>query len=175
MYNYINSVRQSVKNQNWYSALSLAITLPDICGRLESPKLYSFERYKKWFDKYMLKKYSFTIRSETHVLLSGNDCYALRCSFLHEGNDNIIEQNKRQALESFHFIAPLSDGSIIHRNKVCDVLQLQVDLFCDDICLAVEEWINDMSSAKPEVIEKFRDLLTIHSEVSLPGIHFSKH
>jgi hypothetical protein len=173
MYSYINSVRQSVKNQNWYSALSLAITLPDICGRLEAPKSYSFKRYKNWFNKYMSKKYTLTINSETHVFLSGNDCYALRCSFLHEGHDSITEQDKRQALDSFHFVAPPSDGSVIHCNQAYNVLQLQVDIFCDDICLAVEEWINEMSSTKPEVIENFSNLLTIHSEVSLPGIHLS--
>ncbi len=33
-----DSIRKSVKSQDWYGALSTALTLPDVCGRLESPE-----------------------------------------------------------------------------------------------------------------------------------------
>ncbi len=73
----IKSIEKSVENKNWYSALVLALTLPDICGKFEDKGKSSSKRYSEWFDKYLGEEYD--------GYLSGNDCYALRCSFLHEG------------------------------------------------------------------------------------------
>lgn len=33
---FTSAVRQSLENKNWYAALYLSLTLPDICARLES-------------------------------------------------------------------------------------------------------------------------------------------
>lgn len=35
--NFTNAVKNSLEQENWYSALTLALTLPDICGKLENP------------------------------------------------------------------------------------------------------------------------------------------
>jgi hypothetical protein len=35
---FVNAVRSAVASGNWYAALMLALTMPDICGRLESPE-----------------------------------------------------------------------------------------------------------------------------------------
>jgi hypothetical protein len=32
---YVNEIRNALKNQFWFSALALALTLPDICGMAE--------------------------------------------------------------------------------------------------------------------------------------------
>ncbi len=65
------------------------------------------------------------------AFLSGNDCYALRCAYLHEGSDNISQQNAKEVVDKFHFIvAP--KGSTIHCNMMNTKLQLQVDIFCED-------------------------------------------
>lgn len=35
----MNSIRLSIKTKNWYGALTLALTLPDIAGKIEHPTL----------------------------------------------------------------------------------------------------------------------------------------
>jgi hypothetical protein len=39
MKRFSDAVRASVEQRNWYGALALALTMPDVCGRLESPTL----------------------------------------------------------------------------------------------------------------------------------------
>ena len=34
MQKFINSVKQSLENKNWYSALIVTLTLPDIAGKV---------------------------------------------------------------------------------------------------------------------------------------------
>ena len=35
---FIDAVRDALAQKNWYAALALALTLPDICGDLQKPK-----------------------------------------------------------------------------------------------------------------------------------------
>ena len=77
---------------------------------------------------------------EEYTFLTANDFYALRCSVLHEGSDLVTGQLAREVLERFQFIAPIPGGGSIHCNQLDAHLQLQVDIFCMDICEAVGEW-----------------------------------
>ena len=142
MQHLIEAVRKGLRDRNWYASLGLALALPDICGFLESPTNGSQRRYVAWCTRYLEPKYTDEIGPDQrkHVFLSAEDIYALRCAFLHEGADEIARQRARKALDSFLFIAPPPGGGSIHCNQVNSKLQLQVDLFCEDICESVEEW-----------------------------------
>jgi len=120
----------------------LALTLPDICGRLENPHAKSEKRFIAWWDKYLLAKYSSVVRGRPHIFLAGGDAYSLRCAFLHEGADETVAQRARVALTKFHFITPPS-GGVLHNNQINSILQLQVDIFCNDIAQGVTQWVAD--------------------------------
>jgi hypothetical protein len=142
MDHFISAVRESVKQQNWYSALTTALILPDICGKLEDPNAKSQARYEKFWNVYLKPIYTAKIGHERkeHVFLSGGDAYALRCAFLHEGSDDISEQRAQEVLSKFDFTEPPKNGGQVHCNQGGDGLQLQVDIFCEEICGAVERW-----------------------------------
>jgi hypothetical protein len=59
MQHFIDSVYLSLQTRNWYGALSLSLTLPDICGKIEYPQYEkkSQKRYISWFDNYVGEKY----------------------------------------------------------------------------------------------------------------------
>lgn len=121
--------------------------MPDICGKLETPLEKSQVRFVSWYDRYLLKKYQAPVGPAKAVttFLSGNDCYALRCAFLHQGEFDIQDQRARKALERFHITAP-RHGWVVHMNMVNgQALQLQVDKLCLDICAAVEEWLSTVA------------------------------
>lgn len=162
MHRFVQAVRDAVATDNWYGALALALTLPDICARMENPIESSRSRYVQWFDRYMAHRYRSNIGPcrQSHVFLSGDDCYALRCSYLHEGSDDITSQRVRAVLDRFHFTAP-EPGSYVHRNQTDSVLQLQIDVFCKDICESVDQWSAEIVS-QPEVAERLRGLLEVH-------------
>ncbi|PTR16110.1 hypothetical protein C8R31_102124 [Nitrosospira sp. Nsp2] len=142
MHQFVTATKAAVAQGNWYAALAIALTMPDICGRTENPSKNSRARFVDWYDRFLLKRYQANIgpNRALHTFLSGLDCYALRCAFLHQGEFGIDDQRARQALERFHFDIP-RQGSFIHMNHVNNVLQLQVDRFCLDVTEAVEQWL----------------------------------
>jgi hypothetical protein len=150
--------------------------MPDICAWLENPTAGSERRYVAWYDRYLMDEYSAVMGCPPtkQVFLTGEDCYALRCAFLHEGSDDIARQRARKALSSFYFVAP-HPGLSIHCNKIEDVLQLQVDIFCHHICDAVDRWSLDVLQKSPEAQGRLGEILVVHSCTSLPFIHFGEN
>jgi hypothetical protein len=156
---FVEATRRAVSAQNWYAALATALTMPDICGRLESPQSKSQDRFVGWYERYLLNKYQMPVGPERklHTFLSGSDCYALRCAFLHQGEFEIDEQRARDVLARFHFTAP-RPGMFVHMNIASgNTLQLQVDRFCLDVCDSVDRWLGDVGESAE--IQQRLDLL----------------
>lgn len=164
MIRFIEAVEKSIEDKNWYAALGLALMLPDMCGKIEDPDLGSQARYVKWFDEFLLHLY---VHTDGAVSLSGDDCYALRCAFLHEGTGSIEDQKARDVLEGFHFVEPAAN-CCLHRNHTKSggakrwSLQLQVDLFCQDVCNAARAW-RAKHHRNPQIQKRLKMLLTIQS------------
>ena len=167
----IIAIKICLQNENWYAALFVALELPDICGKLENPNLKSQERYVKWFNKYLSAKYIHEIGPEhkVHVFLTGEDCYALRCAYLHEGIGEITGQRCQQVLDNFRFT---TDSS--HCNYMSGrTLQLQVKIFCEEICEAADRWLVDMSTDS-ETQKRISKMLKIYDSIFTrdeKGIH----
>jgi hypothetical protein len=174
MKRFTESLRSSVANGDWYVALSTALTLPDVCGRLIDPAISSGKRYPTWFKQWMEPGYTSVLPEiGEHVFLRGEDCYALRCSYLHEGGGDITNQKARKALDKFHFIVPPGRGNSVHRNQLNNLdntLQLQVDLFCLEIADAVDAWAESVAG-NCEIQSRMSSLLVIHD--SVPGINYN--
>ena len=160
MQNFINSVRLSLQTQNWYAALTVALTLPDIAGKIDYPtNPGSRARYETWYNQYLLPTYTIQlpdpeqpagsigiVKKKDVVFMTGNDCYALRCSFLHQGMDEIANQPARNILERFIFYVPNSNNNVNHLNFRGNTLSLQIQLFCEEIIAAIERWLADIAN-----------------------------
>ena len=48
-------IEKALKEEMYYSALALTLTLPDICGKAEYGDIQNGERYKKWINNYAIK------------------------------------------------------------------------------------------------------------------------
>lgn len=87
----VREINTCLNNGCCMAGLSLALTLPDICGKALFPELEKpSKRYIKWFDEW-IGKYE---HDEEHIrvglpYLCGELVYSLRNSILHEGNPNI--------------------------------------------------------------------------------------
>lgn len=79
LHRYLADIHCAVSGGAFYSALALSVAIPDICGGIEYPNEQKVtKRYQDWFDRWcgMLQSY-----------LTAADCYAIRCSYLHQGID----------------------------------------------------------------------------------------
>ena len=171
MEHLVSDVRAAVQARAWYSAVGLALALPDICGFVESlPGTGSQARYATWFDREVGPRYSVS-RPDGSVdqFLCGRDCYAFRCAFLHQGDFDVMDQRARQAVERFRFVVPPA-GWTIHNNRTGNVLQLQVSNFSEDVCLSVESWL-PRARADAAQAQRLAELATI--EIAAPGKPFT--
>jgi hypothetical protein len=166
----IKALELSVASKNWYGALFIALSIPDICGYLESPTVGSQTRYEQWFAKYMLPKYSRGPREDIapQIFLSPSDCYALRCALLHQGSEEITGQSARKALDRFRFIEPPPSGQI-HCNRIRDVLQLQVDIFCNDVLSGLRKWLQDIQG-NSSIEQCIGNILKIYPNNQIPSL-----
>lgn len=100
----IDDMNNALSANCYFAALSIALMLPDICGKAAYPDLRVGERYKVWYDEFV-GKYEIPSVPEgwpddtKMTYLSGEVVYSLRNSFLHQGTPN-IESEKIKAAEN---------------------------------------------------------------------------
>ncbi|MGK5079659.1 hypothetical protein [Janthinobacterium sp. HLX7-2] len=172
MKHLIDATRFALKDENWYAALALALTLPDICGRIAYPQLkkMSEKRTTLWFDKYLAPYYKIGVSANIQ-LMRGGDFYALRCAYLHQGEFDLVGHNAAKIVKKFIFHSPKAGGS--HKNMKTDgidgnglpinpVVQLDISNFSEEVCVAVEQWILDTAldvriNTEVEALSKVHD------------------
>lgn len=161
MYQFTNAIRQSVKDANWFAGLFLALCMPDICSALETPALKVGVRYQRWFSDNLGEQYA--------PMFSAADCYFFRCSCLHQG----LDTDDRLSYERIHFIIPPPRNSTVHRNLINNVLQMQIDVFCNDIAEAVDCWYETRAKNCPDIRARIEGIIKINDMDSLqPFISF---
>ncbi|WP_339352209.1 hypothetical protein [Acinetobacter beijerinckii] len=153
MQQYLDSIKLSLRTNNYFGAITMALTLPDICASVNSPNgKTTSKKYCTWFNKYLAKYYSEIFRDEyknknkTVVNFIAQECYAARCSFLHQGTHHIKHQSilmdsEHPTVSSVNFIS-LDHGEYLRNG---DILFLDVNFFCENMIDAVETWMKDIS------------------------------
>ena len=94
----IAEINQALSYNLYFSALLLALTLPDICGKAEYPEKGSTSRYKLWYDEYVgqyERPPSFDGEPEMPYL-SGEIVYNFRSSLFHQGNPNLDDEEYKK-------------------------------------------------------------------------------
>lgn len=117
----LDNVDRAFKAEAFLSAVSLALTLPDVCGSRLYPNNHSRERYEKWFDKYVADAYLDSGKSVDNrdvelneiyqCYFCGADCYQLRCVYLHEGT-NATHNDKKRTLYNVIQFRLFDDASV---------------------------------------------------------------
>ena len=89
---FITEINEALSNNLYFAALSLALTLPDICGRAEYPSESVTARYILWYNQF-IGQYELcpcdACKEAKMPYLSEEVVYNLRNSFLHQGTPNI--------------------------------------------------------------------------------------
>jgi hypothetical protein len=159
MQRFTNAILKSVETGNWYGALFMSLTMPDICARLASENdKTNGKKYAEWFNSNVGDKYTHLIGAgkQKVVFMDGDACYALRCAMLHQGEADLSRQKVKSVVTSMHFTT--TSG---HCNHVNGVLQLDVATFCRDICSSVDCWYEEFKLQEGSK-SKIDSLLTVH-------------
>jgi hypothetical protein len=120
-----------------HSALALALALPDICASIEyPPDLPVGDRYRRWCDTW-----------GKILTISGTDCYALRCAYLHSGSEEFSGRSAQRALfERIEFTVGQVDGVWLSQALPPaspggkQAARIPVEQFCQEMATAVDAW-----------------------------------
>jgi hypothetical protein len=135
MRDLLEQIRKGLDNNLYYLSLFVALSLPDICGAMNSTNGEACKyKYVDWFDRYVAGKYI--------CMLDGEDCYRFRCSLLHQGSS----QHPRSTYSRIIFVEPTATTSVFHRNVLNDALNIDVRIFCNDIIEGVAEWLDEVEN-----------------------------
>ncbi len=157
MQDIINQIRAVNNSGVYYVALFSALALPDICAALESANgEASKAKFITWFDTYVACKYSGN--------LDGESCYYFRCSMLHQGST----QHARGRYSRIIFLEP-SSNMIFHNNIMNDALNIDIRIFCEDICVSAESWWKAVS-LRPDLQANFARSIKRHPNGLAPYI-----
>ncbi|EKQ5596658.1 hypothetical protein ACIL3S_004334 [Escherichia coli] len=184
MLEFVESVRKSLLDENYEAALFIALSLPDICGKLETPEERNGPRAKRWFKDNLKDKYFADNLYETFlanfpeqldkipqyliddlktkkplVSFDHESYWALRNAFLHEASDS----TKLQKIQLTH--------SSAHMNMFNGVLQLSVINLSNDICDAVVKWVERMKDNN-DVCQRINSRAKIKNEMLGGAIRF---
>jgi len=150
----IAEIRCCLSVKCYFAALSLALALPDICGKAEYPNGGNAARYIQWFNRYIgndeKPKSVYSVYDKNMPYLSGEVVFNLRCSFLHAGNPGIDKEKiKEECCRVDRFNVELGEPfcsreasvsygagmQICHRECTFNVIQL-----CNELCGTAEKY-----------------------------------
>lgn len=135
MRDLLDQIRAASEAGLHYVALWGAFSIPDICGALAAPNgQASGKRYIAWFDA-NLPDYA--------TMFPGADCYAFRCSMLHQGSGH----RARRRAERLIIVEPMANGNVVHRLRSVErgekAIVLDARTLVRDITDAAERWLDD--------------------------------
>lgn len=153
----VKEINELLNNGQPYSALGMALVLPDICGSVAFPNLGVGERYKKWFNKYVVKPDDPMFKKDCFAF-DGAICYKLRCAYLHSGNFNLGDADEVKNIERFvvHYNRDklIRASSAVRSEKTC-AISIDLGVLCSFICRAATEFYMDNQN---ECINKTVDI-----------------
>lgn len=162
----VEDIKRAVEGGAYLSALALALTLPDICSKIESGESGK-NAYSDWFNKHVTPYY-FPDYNKIEKLwakgegvspecldwpvFDGLACYKLRCSILHSGN---IDIDSQESIDIQHFELCVSKmdfpgygpsfGRIIHsspgeKDRIEKHVRIDVTMLCHALGQAAIEF-----------------------------------
>ena len=141
---YVKDIQNALKNRSFFSALALALTLPDICGMAEFPGMSVGERYVSFYDKYIKS----SAPTWGNPYISGEVVYNLRNTYLHQGSPNINSEKIKEEINQVDKFILLLPGeksyiwefsqSLSHPafpNSTVKLIGVDVAYLCNIICV----------------------------------------
>ena len=90
----VHEIRMALSHELYLSALALALTLPDTCGKAEYPNEdYNGVRYKNWCSQYVITDRCDSPYGYDRPYLNEEIIYSLRNCLLHQSTPN-VEQSR---------------------------------------------------------------------------------
>lgn len=150
----IREIDICLENDCYIAAMSLALTLPDICGKAEYPMEHTVaKRYIMWYNCFIGQ---YEDPHDDMPYMSGEVAYNLRNSILHSGNSTLTTKdikNERCRVDHFELEIGKTLGGDTSMVEYCGPLeekriskrtyQINVRTFCMKLCRVSEGYYKE--------------------------------
>ena len=144
----LSDIEKALNNKLYFIALQSTLTIPDICSALESDNgKTDGKSYAKWYDKNVKKENDY---------MTGDDCYFYRCSCIHQG----VSCNPKMNYTRVLFLYPNTHHTF-HNNKLNDVLNIDLIIFCQQMIMACKRWLN-INTDNPVVNKNYEKIMKVY-------------
>lgn len=141
----ISEINSCLKNDLQIAALTMALTLPDTCGKVYCPTGKNREHYVCWYNDHIIapKKNLFGFDNADCFYASGEVVYKLRCAMLHESNP--VVGGTAEKIKQFSLIwrsassasrTPIESYTQVDEEDkiISKTLSIDIVSLCQDIC-----------------------------------------
>lgn len=128
----LEQIELCLQKKLYYVAIMTSLVIPDIGGAIDSENGEANQKkYVSWFDKYVKPRYT----GKTN--LTGDECYYLRCSMLHQG------KTRHKKIKVVFMRFPQSNAPVnpvpLHNNQG---LLVEPHTFCNNMIYAAYDWLD---------------------------------
>lgn len=109
----IAQVEKSLEDENYIAALTLALTIPDKCGKAEYPNAGVGRRYIDWYDVWCNSSDP-EASADSPPDANGKIIYKLRCALLHDNSTELQYTDQENDIKIDDFELEMTDD-----NKWC--------------------------------------------------------
>lgn len=174
----IVSVTSSLKENNYFAALTNSLIIIDTCSKIYLPnENKNNKRYKKWIDDFLIEELK-----EHPDYLSSNNIWFLRNAMLHQGSANPTtnSQYQKHGDVKVRDIVPtifpkneISNVIIVDQGGEYPTLFFDIHYFCNSILKVVSEWTNkNIDLVKQSNIHLFSIAYALSSEDNITILRF---
>jgi hypothetical protein len=125
-----NEIEKCLNTNLRYAALTLSLSIPDICSNVEELGGKNAERYSIWFDRYAAKFFN---------ILNGQACWQIRCALLHSGNLRDKRFTSGRVIFS-EFPKPKIRDLHLGANTDLPIHNIDLQHFCTSMVEASKNW-----------------------------------
>lgn len=151
----IKEVEKSLDNECYFAALTLALTLPDACGKAEYRTKCNKKRYMDWCKKYIdICTPSTSPYAADMLYLSNEILYQLRCDMLHQSTPGVekkeIKEEERCQVDefvlSYHAKDIFSENGLsmvsygANMQVVYKKYKIGIEYLCYKLCKSAQEY-----------------------------------
>ena len=157
MLDTIKEIQKVLDNKCYLAALTLSLTLPDICSQVENRVTDGNRRlYINWFNSHVeYEDFQFPVDGFETQTFDGEMCYSLRCKVLHNGNTEVANPKLGVLIDSFELVKPGDPNytpgyTYITKTQLDGTLKvitrIAIDYLCERLCNTAEQFYNDWSN-----------------------------
>ena len=149
----VSEIRMALSHELYLSALALALTLPDTCGKAEYPdEDHNGVRYRNWCSQYVITDRCDSPYGYDMPYLNEEIIYSLRNSLLHQSTPNVEKSTiheSRCKIDKFELVATKDNSAngdlsmVSYGKDMCIVhreLQVHISHLCYILCTAAENY-----------------------------------